>query len=105
MRRIGIAAADFGYNLHDWRWGVFSFVVMLAKIAKQLCDLREVNIGPKMFLQGHKKSSNTLLSHYRDGAQFDIRIARRVSFLAQMTSRLHHRHHHHHAANVSAEVS
>ncbi len=35
MLRVGVAAADLGYNLDDWVWGVF-FIPMLPVIAVQL---------------------------------------------------------------------
>ncbi len=50
--RIGIALADLGYDLHDWPWGVPRIGIMLAIIAKQFCELREVRIGPKGFRYG-----------------------------------------------------
>src|SRR5438876_13908 len=46
---IGMTAAHFGYNLHDWPWGVPRIGVMLAPIAKQFRQLREVHIGSKCF--------------------------------------------------------
>jgi hypothetical protein len=42
--RIGITAANSGYNLHDWTWGVPRVSVMLAPFAKQLYYLREVYV-------------------------------------------------------------
>src|SRR5438309_9871831 len=50
--RIGIALADLGYDLHDWPWGVPRISIVLAIITKQLCELREVRIGPKGFGHG-----------------------------------------------------
>ena len=45
--RIGVSLAHFGYDLHDWPWGVPRIGIVLAIIAKQLCELREVRIVPK----------------------------------------------------------
>src|SRR5438093_2383620 len=45
--RIRITSSDFGYNLHDWTWGVPRIVVMLAPLAKQFHQLREVHIQPE----------------------------------------------------------
>src|SRR5437899_2865176 len=49
MVGIGIARADFGYNLHDWAWGVPRISVRLAPLAKQLYDLCEVHIQAETF--------------------------------------------------------
>ena len=40
------------HRLHDWPWGVPRISVMLAIIAKQFCELREVRICPKGFRYG-----------------------------------------------------
>ena len=43
--RVRIAAANLGYNLHDWGWGVPRFGgIVLAEIAEQLHKLREVYV-------------------------------------------------------------
>src|SRR5437016_6267296 len=49
MVGIGIARADFGYNLHDWAWGVPRISVRLAPLAEQLYDLSEVHIQAETF--------------------------------------------------------
>ena len=50
--RIGVSLAHFGYDLHDWPWGVPRIGIVLAIIAKQFCELREVRICPKGFRYG-----------------------------------------------------
>src|SRR5947207_82506 len=49
MVGIGVTAAYFGYDLHDWPWGIPRVGIMLAPIAKQFRQLREVNISSKCF--------------------------------------------------------
>ena len=49
MVGIGIAAANFGYNLHDWPWGVPRLRIPLTIVAKQFHHLREIYIGSEAF--------------------------------------------------------
>src|SRR5437764_9768904 len=57
MVGIGIAAANFGYNLHDWAWGVPRISVRLAPLAKQFYDLCEVHIQAET-LRNHARVVN-----------------------------------------------
>ena len=57
MVGIGIARADFGYNLHDWAWGVPRIGVMLAPLAKQLYDLCKIHIQAET-LRDHARVVN-----------------------------------------------
>ncbi len=51
MLGIGVAAADFGYNLRDRSWGV-ALISMLAIISVELRKLREVRISRERFFDG-----------------------------------------------------
>jgi hypothetical protein len=42
--RIRVASPHLGYNLDDWAWGIPRIRVMLAIVAKQFDELREVNV-------------------------------------------------------------
>src|SRR5579864_2187929 len=48
MLLIRVALYDLGYALHDWAWGVFSRVVMLAVISVQLHKLCKIHVCPKL---------------------------------------------------------
>ena len=47
--RVRTTPSNLGYNLHDWPWGVPRSAVMLAIIAKQLFQLREIGVSSEAF--------------------------------------------------------